>query len=70
MEPHGSPTTKELRKLRKKHPSIPVGVEEIGSRGGEDSQQGGGSQTRQGGGWQRGVVPYLCADKLGRTTEE
>ena len=40
---YGSPTTKELKK---KHLSRPVGEEEMGRQGGEDSQQGGDWQTR------------------------
>ena len=42
-EPHGSPTTKEIKK---KHSSRPVGGVETGSRGGEDLSQGGGWWTQ------------------------
>ena len=68
IELYGSLTTKELKK---KHSSKPVGGAETGSRSGEDLRQGGSWRTREGeAAVADQVVPHLCADKLGRTTEE
>ena len=76
IELYGGPTTKELKK---KHSSRPVGRAEMGSQGGEHSQQGCSWRTMVG----KAVivdpvrwwlvdqaVPHLRADKLGGKTGE
>ena len=71
---YGSLTTKELKK---KHSSRPVRGVEMGSRSGEDAQQGSSSCVlckaagRSGEAMAgRQAVPHLHADKLGGTTED
>ena len=56
-------------KLKKKHSSRPVGGEEMGSQGGEDSRQGTGWRTGVGKAAER-EVPHLCADTPEGTTGE
>ena len=59
IELNGSPTTKDLKK---KHSPRPVGGAEMGSQGGEGSQQGGGWRTQRGGGLWRGHARLQLAD--------